>query len=638
MTTASGSCVDGASSFGTTYPKVYLDGIQLANPLVLTRIQPSMIDRIEVIRGPQGAALYGADAISGVTNIVSRHDAGAQSPRGRVNAGFGLARSDYSANPAFEQGYAGAVRLGSNVRSAALDVDAGSTGEYFPSTYSRRLVATAVGRQVGARSILTGTLRFFGMRSGTGESPIITRLMESFRNDSTTGPLATPGTGIETLAQYTFGGTARFFPNDRWQHTFVGGVDGYVLSGVPDERSPIPFAKVSALNDARGAAARATLRASSVLNLGSAENGNRANLTFSVEQSVLRERAVIEQAVPSAPGTSVDSLRTLEVVRWRGNTGFTTQLNAALFGNQLFLTGGARVERDEGSAGTGRWASLPMVGVAWARDHESVTLKLRGAYGKGIRWPEIPARETLWEGLRPHSPSKTLLPEEQSGVEVGVDLHVGRTFTVQVTRFDQLASGLIQRVALARDTGVVPVAVHQRIAFALQNVGEVTNRGWEMQAALRRGTLALSSAFTQVSSRVRKVAPGYTGDLAPGDRMLEVPARTVSVTGSWASPRVSASITAYRAMDWITYDRIALAHAFVTSGRPTRNFVGPKLRNFWKEYPGLTHLEATLGWTLNRGLGFTLTGRNLLDCQTGEPDNITVLPGRSVSLGIRTEF
>src|SRR5207247_5779803 len=49
-----------ASSFGLSYPKVYIDGIQVANPLLLTRITPEAIDHIEVIRGPQGAAMYGA--------------------------------------------------------------------------------------------------------------------------------------------------------------------------------------------------------------------------------------------------------------------------------------------------------------------------------------------------------------------------------------------------------------------------------------------------------------------------------------------------------------------------------------------------------------------------------------------------
>jgi iron complex outermembrane receptor protein len=37
-------------------------------------------------------------------------------------------------------------------------------------------------------------------------------------------------------------------------------------------------------------------------------------------------------------------------------------------------------------------------------------------------------------------------------------------------------------------------------------------------------------------------------------------------------------------------------------------------------------------------MAFTLNGSNLLDRQTGEPDNVTVLPGRTVSFGIRTTF
>src|SRR5258705_12256214 len=109
--------IRGASSFGLTYPKIYIDGIQVANPLVLTRITPEAIDHIEVIRGPQGAALYGADAISGVANIVMRQestDAGA--PRARIRTGLGLARSDFAANPTVDQDHAVTLRFGTNTR------------------------------------------------------------------------------------------------------------------------------------------------------------------------------------------------------------------------------------------------------------------------------------------------------------------------------------------------------------------------------------------------------------------------------------------------------------------------------------------------------------------------------------------
>ena len=93
--TARYASIRGASSFGASHPKVFIDGIEVANPLLATQIAPEAVERIEVIRGPQGAALYGTDAISGVVNIITRHEnpeTGA--PRLRLRTGVGGAGSD----------------------------------------------------------------------------------------------------------------------------------------------------------------------------------------------------------------------------------------------------------------------------------------------------------------------------------------------------------------------------------------------------------------------------------------------------------------------------------------------------------------------------------------------------------------
>src|SRR6202162_967207 len=79
----------------------------------------------------------------------------------------------------------------------------------------------------------------------------------------------------------------------------------------------------------------------------------------------------------------------------------------------------------------------------------------------------------------------------------------------------------------------------RRISYVLQNVGEITNRGWELKSDLNLAYLTLSGTFSTVDSRVKQVAAGYIGDLRVGDRMLEVPARTGSVSaarmgGGWA--------------------------------------------------------------------------------------------------------
>jgi iron complex outermembrane receptor protein len=87
-------------------------------------------------------------------------------------------------------------------------------------------------------------------------------------------------------------------------------------------------------------------------------------------------------------------------------------------------------------------------------------------------------------------------------------------------------------------------------------------------------------------------------------------------------------------MDWINYDGLALAAASVTQ---RQGLVG-QLRSYWLSYPGVTRADASISRQLFGGMSFVFTARNLLDVQRGEPDNITVLPGRTLSAGLQARF
>ena len=180
-----------------------------------------------------------------------------------------------------------------------------------------------------------------------------------------------------------------------------------------------------------------------------------------------------------------------------------------------------------------------------------------------------------------------------------------------------------------------------RIAYDLQNVGAIDNRGWEVQATSAAGPLSLAATLSLVSSRVDRLASGYRGDLRAGDRILEVPARSVGLTAAWTTPRWTLASTLSRADDWINYDRLALAEAMATTLGGTsgvRPPVGAQLRRFWRAYDGGTRIgaRATVGlWGRN---AMTLGVENLLNHQVGEPDNVTVVPGRTLTLGLRTGF
>jgi iron complex outermembrane receptor protein len=316
----------------------------------------------------------------------------------------------------------------------------------------------------------------------------------------------------------------------------------------------------------------------------------------------------------------------------RSNTGLSAQASITALG-RLLLNGGLRLEHEGGRDGAHRWATLPTVGAAFVSVFGPATLKLRTAYGRAIRWPDAPDAASAWLRARDPLLCPDLEPEQQAGTEVGLDLSVGRAFSLQLTRFDQTASGLMQQVSIAAGPASTHSGGGQVVAYVMQNVGRIENTGWEAAALLEQGRFSLGGTLALVDSRVRQVVPGYTGDLRPGDRMLAVPALTTSLTAGWRGTGWSGSLTATRAADWINYDRVALAGL-----DPAQRPLGDALRAYWRAYDGVTYLRAAFTRDLMRGFTLTLVGDNLLDYQVGEPDNLTVLPGRTISLGVRAAF
>ncbi|MEO5903467.1 MAG: TonB-dependent receptor plug domain-containing protein [Gemmatimonadaceae bacterium] len=655
--------IRGASSFGVSYPKVYIDGIEVANSLLVTHLDPESISRIEVIRGPQGAALYGADAISGVMNIVTRQE-GIESgaPRAQLRSQGGQIASDYSASGVLSQSHAVSLGYGSGIRSGRLGMTLTSIGAFIPNAYSRQLTANGGLRFVGSKSVVTGTLRFFAQDARTPSSPLLANLnlnttrstqsrdnrmhgpgyempydsMGQHRLDSLSRLAVMDSSDQQSVRQYTIGTTATYHQSDRWTHTAIVGIDGYYLKTASILDGAFPSPTDSALRAASGNALRASLRASSVAQFGN-QAKTAATFTFAAEHSVVLD----ETRTPGQFETGGPQVRSASplVRETRANTGLIAQINTG-FRDRLFVTGGLRVERNTGVTGLGDVAALPMLGVSYVRSFGETTLKLRSAYGKGIRPPQTSSRSGTLLGLRETLYGSGLSPEQQSGIEAGADLFFGRAFSVHATRFDQRASGLIQPVSIYRPLTEMEDSTprFRRIVYELQNVGQIGNSGWEVQSGFNTGPWSLGATFSQVDSRVRKLAMRYTGDLRAGDRMLEVPARTYGLNAGFSRSRWSTSWSVSRAADWINYDRIALASAFSNTDKPLEDFVGEKLRTYWKSYGGVTRIRGRAGFVIGRGMMFTVDGQNLLDEQRGEPDNITVLPGRTISAGLRLSF
>jgi iron complex outermembrane recepter protein len=649
--------IRGASSFGVSYPKVYIDGIEVANPLLVTDLNPAVLDHVEVIRGPQGAALYGADAISGVVNIVTRHEgteAGADQTEAVTGAGF--AQTDYATRSVFVQNHGLTWRGGSSMRSGTLAMSLSTLGGYVPQAYSRDLNFNGALHVVTSKAIFTGTARFFGKQAAIGENPLLRvftqpglspgasigsadRASTSATVDTSHRRLLVQDTLPESVHEYTVGGTATLFTSGHWTPSFVAGLDGYRLANVPNDLAPASSATDTALHAARGGADRGTLRASLVGQYDLARHQS-LTLTLAAEHSTLRETEAGGPVVNSS-GNPVPSGRIApDLVAWRQNSGLIAQGNLGIH-DALYFTGGLRLERNDGFTAAGQTALLPMFGVATVRDIGATTVKFRGAYGRGIRPVQTPSRSIAMHDIHWKSGTPSLEPEEQSGTELGADLMFGQEAGVHITRFDQRAFGLIQLVGIkdSQPSAIGSSAAGKpRVAYVLQNVGEIANRGWEMESAVRLGALGLGAALSLVDSRVRRIAPGYTGDLLEGSRMLGVPARTASLSASWTQTHWFMTVTTSRASDWINYDRLKIAQVFGDAASMPQGLIGSKLRTYWRPYNGVTRLRATVSRDLMSNVALKITGDNLTNVQRGEPDNITVLPGRTLLLGLNARM
>ncbi len=635
--------IRGASSFGLSYPKIYIDGIEVANPLLVTRFAPETIDHIEVIRGPQGSALYGTDAISGVVNIVTRHEGtDSEGQHASIRSSAGLTQSNFAHN-VIAQEHALSIVSGSNTQSFDFNIAGGSTGDFVPNGYSRDLLASASARIVGARTTLSTTARFFTEQAGATTSPLLTPVAALPNNQpgqmgmsSQRSPETTPSTSApQSIHEYTLGSTLTLAQSERWTHTLVAGIDGYRLANVETSFTAIPSAADSALRAAQGGADRATLRASSVLQINGADP-TRATMTFSAEHAVLRESSQLaEPPSPSNGRTLLPQQATTysttysNVTSWQTSTGLTAQANG-IVGDRFFVTAGARVEQDSRLSSADQLSVLPMLGAAAVNDFGPLTVKLRAAYGEGIRPPATTTHADFWQARTQPS----LGAERQSGTEAGLDVIFRRLLSVKITRFDQRASGLIQQVAVPLDSNYQS----RRITYALENVGEISNRGWELEGQTNFSRLALTGTWSSVDSRVTKLATGYTGDLMTGDRMLQVPSSTGSVNVAWVGDRWHLSLASSRAFDWINYDEIALGQAYMSGEHPARDLLGQQLRQYWRRYTGGTRLRTSASRDIRDGLAFEISADNLLNYQVNEPDNITVVPGRTVMTGVRLKF
>jgi len=143
-----GLMIRGSSSSSTL---VLIDGVRIGSATLgqtdLATISLAQVERIEIMRGP-GSSLYGADAIGGVVNIVTRRGDGAPYVHGNIAGGNHASGEGYVALSGSDRGFDYALGLSGETTDGVSAVLPGDQfGAYNPDDdgFSRYGVSLAGG-------------------------------------------------------------------------------------------------------------------------------------------------------------------------------------------------------------------------------------------------------------------------------------------------------------------------------------------------------------------------------------------------------------------------------------------------------------------------------------------------------------
>jgi outer membrane receptor protein involved in Fe transport len=598
--------VRGSSSFTSNYLKTYVDGVELASPYLLFAVDPYSIERIEIIRGPQGSALYGSDAISGVVHVITRRGSPTEwKPMVDAQLSGGVVESRYVEGAIGSQRHSAMLSSGGGRSSLGLGGTWSTTGGIVPGGESGYRASFGGFRHMAGYLRIEGTMRYSDVRFTAPENPLL-------RADT----LLSQVRGVlrdQRIENETYGVTLDASPVEGMRHTLVVGIDRHD-GAIPLQREPATVAD-ALLGATRERASKRSIRFSTALRVAEGALGG-ATLTVGTDHTELaRERLGISTEVGGDSTNELSSLYTDDI----RNRGFFGQVKVDL-ARSLFITGGIRGDWNSsfGEALGARIFWSPMLGMAFTRDADFGTIKLRGAYGKGIRPPQPSARQAIATLKFRQIANPGIEPETQSGFEGGVEWFAGDRATLSLTAYTQTAKGLIQQVILDRRT------------IQYQNVGQIANRGAEIEGQVRRGSLRANGSFSLTDSRVKALGRDYSGDLAVGDRVPEVPSSSGSLSVSMDVARTTFTLGGVYIGPWHGYDW----SRYVGDEAQQTNEI-TDLRAYWREYEGIFRPYLSVNHVWKRDVEWFARVDNLTNVQRFERDNLQVTAGRTMTVGLR---
>jgi outer membrane receptor protein involved in Fe transport len=603
---------------GVPQVKILVDGVE-STSFSGSPIDPASIERIEVIRGPQAATVYGADAAGGVIQIFTKRGSlQLKRPELNLQAQAGIVQTPYDGfGGVLRQQYAGSARGGRDGMTYNFGGGYTRLGDWLPNDeISRQAAPSAYGGMRYSQGIFTAdlTARYLVNKHSLVIGP--PALATGF------APVSRPFFTPIDLTNETYGARILVSPTDWWQNQVTVGVDRQTEQDAqtrprlttPDDTLfnvlDLASRKVSV---GYNLSLRASVAAGITGSLLAGIDHYSQHVDFFVTSQAIKPFGTIETEPPGAAQTSLQKVT---------NTGYFAEAQVGVH-DAIFFTGGLRVE-DNSSFGAGLGTvAEPRLGLSAVRQIGNVTVKARGSYGRAIRAPAAGLAAGSFNPSFVFLPNPQLRPERQRGWDAGLDLvHGAASFSI--TGYTQTAEDLIASVDVPNPE--VPT-------FQARNIGRVGNRGLEVEGSLSIKHLRISAQYGYARSRIEDLGPDGAASsfLVVGDQPIVAPEHTAGAAATYTpSERTTFSCGLTYLGSYRSFDGLGQFRCFGGTGPCQATF-----RDYLITYPGFVKLNAAVTQRVGQQVSLSFSVSNLTNNLAAEGGNTNPVMGRVTMVGLQ---
>lgn len=612
--------------------KVILDGVEIASSAIVDFIDPSQIERIEVARGPMSTTLYGAGASNGVIQIFTKRGAGdlkinfkaqytsqeskyqdANPLNSEYSLSFNGGKSDFgynfglnyykypvsrfSTNNGIDENdwsFSGGMfgRIGNVNVDLRIQAQTNTYGYYQLSTFymlGQELGWKGVTKPVNSdlrsnnKAIVTSLNIKQTLSDNLYHNLIVSYSRRDGERNSFTPARASNGTDYYNANNtYSIMSNAKYFIN--WNQPLSDDFKVDLLGGFSFDAS----------------------RAVS--------NMDRYTTPFDADVPMKANTAAI------APYGSISTNSTTAIMA-EGVWGYQ---------NNLFLTTGLRMEKNNSYGGDIGFYSIPRVGLTYIATLGDFTFKPRVSWGKSTQAVNPQYKLELISGTSTRLANPDLKPQNQSGYEFGADIFFLSDLSLGITYYDQQYTDLIRTIIIS--------AVPYKYQYV--NISKAYNKGLEISAKAIYNPFTLDIAFT---SRTFLYGEGFpTVATAGGDPEMREGGKIAGIaSGSffakltynvpaflpWSDKGGSLSLQYYYKNSEYDMDNVEAMREYYATGTMPQTY---------KDFPGYSFINLSGNYSVLNNVVLFFDVLNLLNNQ--EINFTGPLSGRKITFGFSLKY